>query len=90
MRNAIEKVDLSLSVDSDEFYRMYNIYQSLKDCSCKICTVCGCRQQVETLKDAACFFDTLEVSNENAENFNSLLTYTSDATFKFDLALQKL
>ena len=74
MRAAIEKVDLSLSVDAEEFYRMYYEYRSLNDCSCKTCTVCGSRNPVEKLNDAARFFEVLEVSEEQVGIFNGLLS----------------
>ena len=73
MRNAIEKVDLSLSVGADEFYKMYYEYRSLKDRSCKTCNVCGCRNTVENLHDAVDIFEVLQVSNEQADVYNRLL-----------------
>jgi len=66
-------VNLSLDVDAEEFYKMYSEYTSLKDRSCKTCTVCGSRCSVETLTDAALFVETLEVSEEEAEVFNNML-----------------
>ena len=66
-----------MSDDAEEFYRMYYEYMSLKDCSCKTCTVCGSWNSVENLKDAACFFEVLEVSDEQADDFNGLL-YNDD------------
>ena len=77
MRSAIEKVDLSLSVDADEFYKMYYEYMGLKDCTCKTCTVCGSRNPVENLKDAVDFFEVLDVSDEQADVFKGLL-YNAD------------
>ena len=70
-------MDFSLSVDADEFYKMYYEYMSLKDCSCKTCTVCGSRNPVEKLNDAVDFLEVLDVSDEQAEIFKGLL-YNTD------------
>ena len=77
MKSAIEIIDLSLDVDAEEFYKMYLEYTSLKDCSCKTCTVCGSRRPVDSLNDAVSFFETLEVSDNQAESFNRML-YNAD------------
>ena len=77
MRIAIEKVDLSLSVDAEDFYQMYSEYKALNDCSCKTCTVCGSRNPAEKLNDAERFLEVLEVSKEEVDAFNGLL-YKAD------------
>ena len=56
---------------------MYLEYTSLKDRSCKTCTVCGSRRPVDSLNDAARFIETLEVSDDKAEAFNGML-YNAD------------
>ena len=66
-------VNLSLDVDASEFYKMYSEYISLKDRNCKTCTVCGSRQSVEILKDAALFIEALEMSEDEADIFNEML-----------------
>ena len=73
MESAIKMVDLSLDIDAEEFYRMYREYTSLKDRSCKTCTVCGCRRPVDKLDDAVDFFETVEVSDDQAVIFNGML-----------------
>ena len=56
---------------------MYLEYTSLKDRSCKTCTVCCSRRPVDSLNDAASFIETLEVSDDKAEAFNGML-YNAD------------
>ena len=73
MQSAIKMVDISLDIDAEEFYRMYREYTSLKDRSCKTCTVCGSRRPFDKLHDAADFFETLEVSEDEAAVFNGML-----------------
>ena len=68
---------MSLSVDAEDFYKMYSEYKALNDCSCKTCTVCGSRNPVDNLNDAVRYLEVLEVSEEQVDAFNGLL-YNAD------------
>ena len=64
-------MEFSGAVTADEFYTMYNNYVSLKERSCKICTVCGVRRPVDRLNDALAYFDLLRATSDQTDMYNA-------------------
>ena len=73
MISAIRNVEFSGAVTADDFYTMYNNYVSLKERSCKICTVCGVRRPVDRLNDALAYFDLLRATSDQTDMYNALV-----------------
>ena len=73
MVSIIRNGEMSGAVTAEDFYTMYNNYVSLKERTCKICTVCGVRRPVDRLKDALAYFDLLKATSDQTDAFNSLV-----------------
>ena len=73
MVRTIRGVEMSGAVSREEFYTMYDDYESLKKRSCKICTVCGVRRPVDRLNDALAYFDLLKATSDQTDIFNALV-----------------
>ena len=73
MVSIIRNVEMSGAVTAEDFYTMYNNYISLKERTCKICTVCGVRRPVDRLNDALAYFDLLKATSDQTDVFNSLV-----------------
>ena len=69
----ITDLQSSGNVSAEQFYTMYNDYVSLKERSCKICTVCGVRRPVDKLKDALPYFELLEATTDQVDVYNALI-----------------
>ena len=73
MVQIIRNVEFSSAVTADDFYTMYANYVSLKERSCKICTVCGVRRPVDRLNDALPYFDLLRATSDQTDIYNALV-----------------
>ena len=73
MVSIIRNVEMSGAVTAEDFYTMYDNYVSLKERTCKICTVCGVRRPVNRLNDALAYFDLLKATSDQTDIFNSLV-----------------
>ena len=73
MVSIIRNVELSGAATAEDFYTMYDTYVSLKERTCKICTVCGVRRPVDRLNDALVYFDLLKATSDQTGIFNSLV-----------------
>ena len=73
MVSIIRNVELSGAATAEDFYTMYDTYVSLKERTCKICTVCGVRRPVDRLNDALAYFDLLKATSDQTDIFNSLV-----------------